>query len=165
VPVRDHVHELGSCTHCDTASTTATGAAAFIDAIDIKGKFAQHTAEFAPDAPFSESDIDAMSDALQGRNAPSSAVRPSNQPASVMPAIENAQEPPSRTRQRTRTDRTAKEWANSIHFTNYVMRTEPFKSWPAERQNEMRDKFVEAQPADELMNRWGPRFAKFCGVP
>jgi hypothetical protein len=99
-------------------------------------------ADFAPDAPPSE--------------VRQAQVHPSESPATESP------NPPSRTRKRT--EYTASEWAMSPHFLAYVQKHEPFKSMSAEEQNAWRDKFVAAQPADEVLNRWGKRFSQFCGV-
>ena len=65
---------------------------------------------------------------------------------------------------RAKTEYTAKEWGNSIHFLHLMKRQAPFRDWPVAEQNAKRDEFVESVPVDECMNRWGQRFAKFCGV-
>jgi hypothetical protein len=66
-------------------------------------------------------------------------------------------------KRRAKHEYTAKEWAESVHFLNYLKK-HPFNGWPVEQQTAMRDRFVEEQPADLTMNRWGERFSKFCGV-
>jgi hypothetical protein len=141
----DHAHELGSCTFCDTMPTTNAEAVAMVSELRGLGH-AVFPAESAPDV------------------TPSSEIRHVDLRASETPAIESVPSPPSGVRKRNRTDVTAKEWAHGVNFTKYVSSTEPFKDWPADKQNEARDRFVSAQPPDEIMNRWGPRFAKFCGV-
>lgn len=65
---------------------------------------------------------------------------------------------------RAKTEYTAKEWAMSSHFLHLMKRQHPFNTWTAEQQNAKRDEFVASVSADERMNRWGQRFAKFCGV-
>lgn len=65
---------------------------------------------------------------------------------------------------RAKTEYTAKEWGDSMHFLTLMKRQHPFNTWTAEQQNAKRDEFVASVPADERMNRWGQRFAKFCGV-
>lgn len=96
-----------------------------------------HTAEFAPDASILRDDN--IIDPARGVNV-------------------FGEKP-----KRAKTEYTAKEWADSMHFLSF-MKKQPFNTWTAEQQNAKRDEFVASVSADERMNRWGQRFAKFCGV-
>ncbi len=64
---------------------------------------------------------------------------------------------------RSKNEYTAAQWGSSTHFLTY-MKKPPFNAWTAEEQNAKRDAFIAAIPPDLTMNRWGPRFSKFCGV-
>lgn len=103
-----------------------------------------HSAEFAPDSD----------------EAPASEARPITPAASETPAVEPS-EPASR--RRSKTEYTAREWALSGHFLNY-MKKAPFASWTASEQVDKRNAFIAAMPADMKLNRWGQRFEKFCSI-
>jgi hypothetical protein len=110
--------------------------------VETNAAFEKHCADFAPDAPVSES----------------RAVTPA---ASESPAIEATPAPASGTRKRT--DYTAAEWANGPHFLHY-MKKPPFRDWTATEQNAKRDEFTANFKDAPRQNRWGKTFAKFCGV-
>jgi hypothetical protein len=110
-------------------------------------------ADFAPDKPLSNTERQ-----LGFFEPPISERHPVIPDASETPAVESVP-PPSGKRQKT--ELTAKEWATSMHFLAY-MKTEPYSSWTADRQNEVRDKFVASARPDEQRARWGKRFAAFC---
>ena len=96
-----------------------------------------HTAEFAPDASMLRDDN--IIDPARGVNV-------------------FGEKP-----KRAKTEYTAKEWADSMRFLRLVKKP-PFNTWTAAKQNAKRDEFVASVSPDERMNRWGQRFAKFCGV-
>lgn len=120
-----------------------------------------HSAEFAPDhEPTTSPAHDADCCLVDNHDGPCL----DTEDATVVNP-EDMKAPPTSTAKpkRAKTEYTAQEWADSMHFLSF-MKKQPFNTWTAEQQNAKRDEFVASVSADERMNRWGQRFAKFCGV-
>jgi hypothetical protein len=172
----DHVHEVGSCTHCDTGQTVVR------DANGVVGRVFPLPVELPPitfcdkdcalknphDGPCLDAEDAAVVNPEEirepvfkcaGAHCPGLPYRPTDRrhPHTCVDPADTAQE-------RDASRRTATEWAMSKHFLAYVGRNEPFNSWTAGQQNDTRDRFVAAQPKDEVLARWGKRFSAFCGV-
>lgn len=121
-----------------------------------------HAAEFAPDhEPTTSPTHDADCCLVDNHDGPCL----DTEDAAVVNSEDMKASPVSTAKpKRAKTEYAAREWAMSSHFLHLMKRQHPFNTWTAEKQNAKRDEFVASVPEGEKMNRWGQRFAKFCGV-